>query len=93
MDLSQQLAQVQAQIGQLQKVQQMLITPPPAQGAPMAQQLSTVPAVTESKPTGQEALLLKLYDEFVNTDEGKQLAANLAKFARFAQSKVAKQEV
>lgn len=92
MDLSQQLAQVQGQLAQLQRVQQMLITPAPAPAAPATQQLSAAPTVTESKPTGQEALLLKLYDEFVNTDEGKQLAANLAKFARFAQSKVAKQE-
>lgn len=51
------------------------------------------PSRSAPAPQGQEALLLKLYDEFVNMDEGKQLAANLAKFARYAQSKVAKQEV
>lgn len=92
MDLSQQLAQVQGQIAQLQRVQQMLSTPAPVPVAPAAQQLPAAPAVAEPKPTGQETLLLKLYDEFVNTDEGKQLAANLAKFARFAQSKAAKPE-
>ena len=43
-------------------------------------------------PAGQQELLLKLYDEFVKTDEGKQLAAGLGKFARFAQSKVDKQQ-
>lgn len=83
MDLVQQLAQVQAQLGQMSRVQQMLANPVAAAPAPVAQQ---------SPAVGQQELLLKLYDEFVNTDDGKQLAANLAKFARFAQSKVAKQE-
>lgn len=33
-------------------------------------------------------LLVMLYDEFLNTDDGKALAAGLGKFARFVQSKV-----
>lgn len=41
--------------------------------------------------SGQERLLLALYDEFINTDDGKQLAAGLSKFARFSQSKIAKE--
>lgn len=75
-------AQLQAQIAQMQNLQRVLsvAAAPPA---PVAQQ---------SPVLGQQELLLKLYDEFVNTDEGKQLAANLAKFARYAQSKVAKQD-
>lgn len=41
--------------------------------------------------SGQERLLLALYDEFINTDDGKQLAAGLAKFSRWSQSKIAKE--
>lgn len=78
-------AHLQAQIAQMQNLQRVL-SAASAPAAPVAQQ-------SPAAPQGQEALLLKLYDEFVNTDEGKQLAANLAKFARYAQSKVAKQEV
>lgn len=86
MDFNQQLAQLQAQLGRLQQAQQMLSQPVATPAQPVAQQ-SSAPAPVE----GQEALLLRLYDEFVKTDEGKQLAANLARFARFAQSKAAKE--
>lgn len=40
--------------------------------------------------TIQQEMLLTMYNEFANTDDGKQLASNLSKFARFVQSKVAK---
>lgn len=86
MDLSQQLTQLQAQLGRIQQAQQMLVQPMTPQPQAMTQQS---PEVAQQ---GQEALLLKLYDEFVKTDEGKQLAANLARFARFAQPKAAKPE-
>ncbi len=93
MDLAQQLAQVQAQLGNLQRVQQMLIQPVQAPAPAPAQQSSIATTDTQagSQAEPQHELLLKLYEEFVNTDEGKQLAANLARFARFAQSRVAKQ--
>lgn len=54
------------------------------------QQLSTSPVDESAVLSGQQELLLKMYDEFVTTDDGKALAANLNKFARFVQSKVAK---
>ena len=40
--------------------------------------------------TGTEKLFLQLYREFVKKDDGKQLAAELGKFSRFAQSELAK---
>lgn len=86
MDLNQQLAQLQESLNGWQSLQQQL-----SGKAPAAQQSSI--AVIEPAPATQQELLIKLYEEFVKTDEGKQLAANLARFARFAQSKVARQEV
>lgn len=94
MDMNQQLAHVQAhvqaQINQLQRIQQILANPAQQIVQQPAQQSS---AASEATPAGQQEMLIRLYDEFVNTDEGKQLAANLARFARFAQSKVDKKEV
>lgn len=40
--------------------------------------------------SGVEKLFLQLYREYVKKDEGKQLASELGKFARFTQSEVAK---
>lgn len=40
--------------------------------------------------SGTEKLFLQLYREFVKKDDGKQLAAELGKFSRFAQSELAK---
>lgn len=63
---------------------------PPVAPQGQTQQLSA-PKVEESPVlSGQQELLLKMYDEFVTTDDGKALAANLNKFARFVQSRVAK---
>lgn len=49
-------------------------------------------AMPHGVSASQEKLLLALYDEFVNTDDGKQLVAGLSKFARFSQAKIAKME-
>jgi hypothetical protein len=40
--------------------------------------------------TGTQKLLLQMYSEFVKKDDGKQLASEIGKFARFIQSEVAK---
>lgn len=82
--VSQQIAKFQADIDRLTALKGQLS----AMGQPVAQQSP----IASNPVDAQQDLLLKLYEEFVNTDEGKQLAANLARFARFAQSKVAKKE-
>lgn len=53
--------------------------------------LSDTDKVLLDNISSQERLLLALYDEFINTDDGKQLAAGLSKFARWTTSKVAKE--
>lgn len=72
-------------------------TPQSGIAPPQESSISPTPEVqqvTEQLSTlnlsGQQELLLKMYDEFAITDDGKALAANLNKFARFVQSKVAK---
>jgi hypothetical protein len=70
------------------------ITPPsthginPAVNSPVVQefkQSSTIPEIGD-----KEIILLKLFGEFTKKDEGKVLASELGKFARFVQSEVAK---
>lgn len=86
MNVMQQLSQLQEQMGRLQQLQQVL-----SGGA--VPQVPTV-AVQAPKPVipDPKALLFELYDEFIATDEGKQLAESLEKFSQFAQSRVAKPE-
>jgi len=70
---------------------QAVSAPTPVQTQQQVPQQS--PASETSLPTplnGQQELLLTMYDEFALTDDGKALAANLTKFARWVQSKVAK---
>jgi hypothetical protein len=55
------------------------------------EQLSTINDLQNLPLPKQQEMLLKMYDEFAITDDGKALAANFSKFARFIQSKVAKQ--
>ncbi len=87
MDLNQQMAQLQQSLDHWNAVQRQIT------GQPLQAQQSSVATIAEPQPAQGQDLLLKLYDEFVKTDEGKQLAANLSKFARFAQSKVDRKEV
>lgn len=86
----QQLQQLQNQITSLQRA----FTSP-------AQQVQQMPMPTNSQQdhavpaqdlNTQQLMLLKMYDEFANTDDGKALAANLMKFGRFVQSKIDKRE-
>jgi hypothetical protein len=67
---------------------------PVHQPSPEATNTSQDPLSNSLKDSlsSQEKLLLALYDEFVNTDDGKQLVAGLSKFARFSQAKIAKIE-
>lgn len=53
-----------------------------AEPSPAAQQSPAVELPKEAE------MLLRLYGEFANTDDGKALAAGLGKFARFVQSEV-----
>lgn len=81
---------LQQQLDALKRVQSQIAgiaNPSTVNSQPVVQ---TPPAAVPLQP--QQEALLKLYDEFVNTDEGKALAAGLTRFARFAQSKLNKSE-
>lgn len=93
------LVSVQQQIAQIQQLQQLMANPAALQQLLAATAPAVVPAQPE--PVQQSATIsdsAKLIDgwlaEFTQKepDEGKQLSSCLTKFARFVQSKVAKQE-
>lgn len=71
--------QVESPISQAQEVQQN------------TEQLSALNSLQSLPLPKQQEMLLKMYDEFAITDDGKALAAGFSKFARYIQSKVAKQ--
>lgn len=90
------LTNVQQQIAQIQQLNQLLANP-----AALQQLLAATPAPAQAEPVQQSATVTdsaKLIDQWLaefthkEPDEGKQLSANLTKFARFVQSKVAKSE-
>lgn len=54
------------------------------------EQLSTLDQIQKLPLSTQQEMLLKMYDEFATTDDGKALAASFSKFARYIQSRVAK---
>jgi hypothetical protein len=87
MQLQAALAAAQAQLGQLNSLFSGI-------NGQQAQQLPTSqPQPQASAPdlSVQQLMLLKMYDEFANTDDGKALAAGLTKFSRFVHSKVKKE--
>lgn len=85
---------------QLQAIQSLIATNP--QVAALYNQLKPNPAPVESvdkpkaEPTDdltqeqQFKLLYVIYKEFLEEEDGKQLAASIGKFARFAQSRADK---
>lgn len=84
-NLEQQIASLK-QLNNPQALSQALTGVAPAQQA----QPATAPVVDQGQLSSQQEMLLKFYDEFATTDDGKALAAGLNKFARFVQSKVDK---
>ena len=93
--LQQMLRGLQDQLNQVQSLIGMPGAATPQFGLgqiPVAQQSSAKAVQAPAVALGQQELLLKMYDEFAETDDGKALAAGLQKFARFVQSKVAKSE-
>lgn len=86
---------LQAQLNQVQSLIGAPAAASPQFGlaqAPAVQQSPATPVQAASIGLGQQELLLKMYDEFAETDDGKALAAGLQKFARYVQSKVARSE-
>jgi len=93
------LAQVQAQIAQLNQIQQLMANPAAMQQALAALNQATVAPVQTVQQSDSEndhgKMLETWISEFTHKepDEGKKLSASLTKFARFVQSKLAKPEV
>lgn len=84
----QAIANLEKQLDSLKRMasvsvaQQAIASPiPPAQQSPTP---------STSSLTNQQEMLLGLYDEFVKTDEGKALSANLQRFARYVQGRTSK---
>lgn len=82
---------------QLQLLQNLVATNP--QAAALLNQLKPAPVAAEPVVTvspdsltqeQQFKLLYVIYKEFLEEEDGKQLAASIGKFARFAQSKADK---
>lgn len=84
---------------QLQLIQNLIATNP--QAAALLNQLKPAPAAIEAPQAAavspedltqeqQFKLLYVIYKEFLEEEDGKQLAASIGKFARFAQSRADK---
>ena len=82
---------------QLQAIQALIASNP--QAAALFNHLKPAPVTTEPAPPvspenltqeQQFKLLYVIYKEFLEEEDGKQLAASIGKFARFAQSRADK---
>jgi len=84
---------------QLQVLQNLIATNPQAAALlnqlkppPIAQEVPQAAAISPDNLTQEQQfkLLYVIYKEFLEEEDGKQLAASIGKFARFAQSRADK---